>query len=217
MKKIIISIGAIIGLLIIGSIVSVRVPLPESVQAVAMVNGSKIEKEIFDSYMEQILNTQGLKDDTLDENKKTQIKDSIVNLLISQKLLEQAAIASGTTITQKEVEAQFNGVKVQFENPDEFYQLLASQDMTEEEFKHQIQTDLLIQKYTEEKIESMVLTMSSEELEQIYQTMSVDDIDEDIEMTEEEMRARVMRQNAQKFTFELIEQLKKSSQIEILI
>ena len=91
----------------------------------------------------------------LSDEEKKQIEQKILNQLVAQKLILQAAAEAQITVDENLVTQQVEAVKAQ------------RQDIPPDTLKELVQTDLTIQKVLEQEVASKV-TISDEEVQKIY-------------------------------------------------
>ena len=115
----------------------------------ATVNGQPIylsayEKEL--ARYEQAQEELGLQDDDT-----TNYREIVLNALIENQLIVQAAEASGFAITEEMIEARFAELQEAAGGPEPFIQWLATNQWTEEEFRQTLPVEML----TELMVESV--------------------------------------------------------------
>jgi hypothetical protein len=215
----------ILGLVLVGFLLGASILLKNNptiypvdpTKAVAIVNGIEIPKDELDVYFKQIILSQGKDENSLTEESKKQIHSSIVNMLVSQELLYQAAQAEGVTVDQRQVNANFTSIEKQFENKELFIKQLQSQNYTEESFREQIKKDLQVEKYLDVKLGLSKLTVNDDELQLGFEELSkIQDI-KTIEGNEDQIKNFVIGQKTQTLIMGLIEEIKSQAEIKILI
>ena len=112
---------------------------------VAVVNGDEISQEEF---IEFAISGGG-----------AQLLDQI----ILEKIIQQKADQEGITISDKELETKFNEFKDQVPSKDLFEEFLTQQGLTEESFREQMRTNLLLEKMVKAEIE-----VSDEEVREYF-------------------------------------------------
>ncbi|MDI6705074.1 MAG: SurA N-terminal domain-containing protein [Bacillota bacterium] len=173
-NRILIVIGVIILALVLGACGIVRKdPEVDKNSAVAKVNGQIITKEEFNqkfelyksSYEQQYGKDIWNKDI---EGKKfiDVVKEQVVEKLILDRLILEAADKQGIAVTQEEVSDEIASIKEYFEDEQKYLDFLTSQGMTEEQFADQVKKDLIITKYRDKLVEDV--TVSEKEVEDYY-------------------------------------------------
>jgi foldase protein PrsA len=141
--------------------------------AVAKVNGQVITKEEFSrnlelyksSYEQQYGRDIWNKD--IDGKKFIDVvKEQVVEKLILDKLILEAAQKQGIEVTQDEVDSEIKAIKDYFDNEQKFLDFLTSQNMTEEQFAEQVRRDLIITKFRDKAVEGV--TVSEKEMRDYY-------------------------------------------------
>jgi parvulin-like peptidyl-prolyl isomerase len=146
------------------STVSIELPSPDSAESgggptqdghplAARVNGQPIFLEAYQkqvSQTERALIEQGLiLEGEEGQTQLTQIRQNVLNGLIEQALIEQAAAAAGVSVTDQELEATVQeSIKVGQEQ-ESFDQWLAENDLTLDEFREIQRSQLLASKMIE--------------------------------------------------------------------
>lgn len=119
----------------------------------ARVNGQPIFLEVYEkqvSQTEQALFEQGLiLEGEEGQAQLTQIRQNVLNGLIEQSLIEQAAAAEGISVTDEELEATVQESITSGEGPESFDQWLAENDLTLGEFREIQRSQLLASKMIE--------------------------------------------------------------------
>ena len=92
------------------------------------------------------------------EGRLLDFKQRILDNLINQKLLEQAAKEKGITIDDAAVQTQIDQLKAGFKDDAQFKSALQSAGMTEESLKTQVREQLLTQKIVESLAKSTTAT-----------------------------------------------------------
>ncbi len=114
-------------------------------KTVATVNGSEITASELDERYESALplfEGQGLQVDGQEEEIKRQVLTGLVN----ETILLQKAEEAGIEITDEEVDIQFNQVREQFPDEEQYQNQLSQNNLTEEGLKENIRRDLIIGK-----------------------------------------------------------------------
>jgi parvulin-like peptidyl-prolyl isomerase len=119
----------------------------------ARVNGQPIFLEVYQkevSQTEQALVEQGLiMEGEEGQAQLTQIRQNVLNGLIEQALIEQAAAAAGISVTDEELEATVQESITVGQGKESFDQWLAENDLTLDEFREIQRSQLLASKMIE--------------------------------------------------------------------
>lgn len=193
--------------------------------AVALVNGEPITRDELDSQMDEMkefYEMQGIDLDSEEgEEMRAEMEEQLLEDLISQQLVLQAAEAGGFAAEDEEVDAEVQTVKDQFETEEEFTEALAEQDLTEEDFRGQVEEQLVIRAYFEAEMEERETEITEEELEERYQDYLEGQPEDEEPASFEEMKDQLEQmaeqEQMQKISEELLEELREDAEIEILL
>lgn len=119
-------------------------------ELVAKVNGEGIEMAALDSQIAQ-LNTSypNMFSGADGEGRLIDMKQRLLETLINQKLVEQAAKAKGIRVSDKDVEKQIQTLQSRFSDKSQFENALKSSGMTIESLTNQLKGQLINTKLTE--------------------------------------------------------------------
>jgi FKBP-type peptidyl-prolyl cis-trans isomerase (trigger factor) len=144
----------------------------ERTSIVATVNGEEITREQFETIKAQVAAQQGFDVNTLDEATLAQLDTEILESLISQALLRQAALDTGVTVPAEDIDAQVATVEQQFESIDAYQAALAAEGLTDESLRSQIERDLRTQAYLEQELQLSTITATEEEVNAAYEAVA---------------------------------------------
>jgi len=129
-------------------------PTQDGLPLAARVNGQPIFMELYEKQVaqtEQALFEQGLiLEGAEGEAQLAQIRRNVLNGLIEQVIIEQAAAAAGVSVTDEELEATVQASIVQGQGQESFDQWLAENNLTLEEFQEIQRSQLLANKMIEQ-------------------------------------------------------------------
>ncbi|WP_342388405.1 SurA N-terminal domain-containing protein [Salinicoccus bachuensis] len=140
---------------------------------VAEVNGEEITKEEFEqvytAQFQQAAMQQQMAGEEVDQD---QLKEQVVEGMVSQKLLIQEAGNSDISVPEEEVNETIDQLVEQngLESQDEFFAALEEQGMSEEEVRSQLETELKANKLIAE--EAGDIEPTEEELQTMYDEMT---------------------------------------------
>lgn len=140
--------GALAGSFLVGVLLTFAVTyflLGAQKDAVAEVNGEKITQ---DEFVEAVASGGGAQ---------------VLDQLITEKLIQQKAKQENVTVSDKDYEEKVAEIKEQLPSEDMFEQALAQQGLTEETFREQMETNLLL-----EKMLAPELKVSDKEIRQYF-------------------------------------------------
>lgn len=116
----------------------------------AKVNGEKISLAELDKQVEQLKKQYPDMFNGADgEGRLLDFKQRLLDNLINQKLVEQAAKDKGIEIAEADIDKQIEQLKSGFQDDEQFQSALKSAGMTEETLRQQIRDQLLTQKLIE--------------------------------------------------------------------
>lgn len=116
----------------------------------AKVNGDRISTEELDKQVEQLKKQYPDMFTGADgEGRLIDFKQRLLDNLVNQKLIEQAAKDKGISITDAEIEKQIEQLKSGFKDDEQFQSALKSANMTLDALRQQIRDQLLTQKLIE--------------------------------------------------------------------
>lgn len=198
----------------------------ETGEAVAIVNGEEISKEDFDytvqrismNYEQQGLSLEGEQGEAVLEG----IREEAMDILVEERILLQEAIKNGHSVTDEEVEEEFESLKGQFSSQEDFEQILEMNLLTEERLKKMLKTEMHIEHFFKEATENLEVSEaeSKEAYDRYFEEIKGTEVEEDFPSYEEikyDLEFEIMqeKQNAEFRT--IIETLKADSEINILI
>lgn len=145
---------------------------------------------------------------------KDAIKDQTLDELIAQELLKQDADKQGITVSDDEVQEEFDTFKE--ENKEQFAAYLEQFQLTESNFKEQIQLSLLLEKYIDKEVK--VEKVSDDEVKETYDKLKEqnDELPK-FEEAEEMIKNNLQEQKEQEALKSIIEKLKEKAKIKTLI
>jgi len=181
--------------------------------AVAKVNGESILQSEFDEHFKQEL--KGV--DESDTEALVRIKKQIVEELIDNKLLSQAANKSGIEVTQEDIDAQTSLIEQQIGGRESFLKQLTELGIDEDKFKSDIKSQLIIQKYILENVDISSVSVTDDEVTSFYEKIkTTQDNVPPLSEIKQQIIDQITLEKQQELVMELIKSLRSSSNIEIL-
>lgn len=214
MKKIIIGIVGL-GILIVAGVVFFMLNVNK--EKAAIVNGEDILLSEFEDFQDQFLTRQGIDVAVLDDAAKDQIKTMILDMLISQKLLAQAATDADIVVTAQDIDTQLSTIKSQFPDEATFAELLKTENLTEGQLKDQLKKDLLVQKYVNQQFDLEAISVSEAEVTSAYELISATQEIGELAEVRANLEQYVKGQKQQELIAKLVEDLRASADIDIRI
>lgn len=189
-----------------------------SKEAVSVVNGSEITLSELELTKSQLLQMQGADLESLDEETKVLLEAQALDILINQKLLEQAVEKSRISANKKEVNEQLESIKSRFEDSVAYEKALVEENTTEKELITKIKTNIITQKFLEEKLSLESITATEEEVTAAYEESIIgSEFFPTLEEVYGQVESSVIQQKQQILVNEFIQGLRESAQIETLI
>lgn len=184
---------------------------------IATVNGEEIYKDIFVSSLENMINAQRIQTD--DENAEqiiNELKDELIERIVDERLLTQAADEKGIEVTEQEIEENLVPITSRFESDEELEKRLQEEGFSMEDLRADIERLIKLDKFIEEYTTDVEIT--EEQLQQAYDEIvrsSQDDNPPSFEEYKEVLQARLEFEQQEKQVEQLVAELRKSSDIAI--
>lgn len=190
---------------------------PVTADPVATINDAEISNADFTAQQEQVLSSQGINSTSLDGETQNIIQNQVLNSLISQELLKQAAEAEGVTVSEEEIDTQLDTIKSQFADEATYEQALATQGLTETELRDQLTAELSVEQYLEATLDLSSITVSEEEVTAVYEEAAAQQELPPFEEVRGEVEQLALQQKRQPVINQHIEALQEVADIEIFI
>lgn len=179
--------------------------------AVASVNGDEIKGERYNPIYTQ-LKTQMAQygQDVSDLDK---LKEQTINVLVEQHLIRQDAASNGIKVSDKEVQSEFDSLKE--ENGDQLTAVLEQFNLTEDQFKRQLEDDLITTKYIDSQLE---IKVTDKEVEEYYNQLK--EQNEEIgklKDLKDQIKNQIKQQKTNEQLQKKVDKLKKDAKVETLI
>ncbi len=197
----------------------------ESQEVVATVNGEEIAREELEVMLEQQkqqYQMQGMDLDSEDmSDMLEQLERQILDSLVANLLMAQAAEEKGISVSEEELEQEYQDLVAQFGGEEELNQQLEAAGITREEIKEDIARTLPAQKYMEsykeENISEEDLEVSEEELKAVYDQYSAQMGEEfgEFEEVKPQLEEDLKRQKENEVLQSHVEELREEAEIEI--
>jgi len=185
---------------------------------VATVNSEEITRADFNTLQTQVATAQNIDLKTLDADAKTQFETQIVDTLVSQALLRQAIADSEMTVTDEQVDAQIETTKGQFETEEAYMAALKTGNLTEDQLRTNIRTELLTQAYLEQELKLSAVTANETEITTAYEQADFGEGEvPPLAEVRAQVEAFVIQQKQQALVNQFVETLRESAEVEILL
>ncbi|MCB9818826.1 SurA N-terminal domain-containing protein [Candidatus Nomurabacteria bacterium] len=196
--------------------------MEEADSAVARVNGEEISQSEYNRSVAQITGvyaSQGA--DPTDPNVIAAVNDQALNTLINRMLMANAALSTGIAVSDSEVETEFQAAVTSLGGEEALATALSENGLSEETLRSEIRTDLLINKYLENKLEVSSITVTDEEIEAAYDTAinSSENAEEIPELADvrDVISSQLLSEKQQVAINAELERLRQEASIEVLI
>lgn len=188
--------------------------------AVVRVNGEKIPQSLYDKNFEQLsmqATTQGA--DVADPAVLEQIKKQSIDVLVNSALLKQAARKAGIVVTEEQIAERYQGIVDAQGGEEALAARMAELKITKEALTKDIEDEILIQTHLDTAIDTKSLTVTPEEVEAFYKSVTANpEIDAPpLEEVKAQVEQEILYGKQQELIGSYIETLKKDAEIEVLI
>ena len=139
----------------------------------AVINGEKINQSDVTDRIDQILSSpqaQGV--DTTDPTLLAQVREQVLNELISTALLLQAAEAAGIVSDPEAVETEYQLAVTQTGGEEKLIEQLSAGGITVEEFRANLREQLIIRQFLTVNTTIFSISVTDEEVAEFYEQMS---------------------------------------------
>lgn len=187
--------------------------------AVATVNGVKITQETYQQSRQQIEASaiqQGA--DMTDPAVLTEITNQTIQTLINTELLKQEANKRNITVTAEDIQARYDTVVEQVGGQEALNSRLAELALTDAGLRSDITSELLIQALFAEVIDVSTITVTDEEVLEVYNQVNTSQ-DEKVPFDEvrEIIKSNIQLSKEQNQVTDFIESLRTTANIEIKV
>ena len=141
----------------------------EEVKVVAIVNGEEITTEDYNALVAQLAAQQGQSPEAFSSQLNEEQQSEIIDSLVSQVLISQAAIEAGINIDDSEVEQRIQDVISQVGGEETFDTLLDAEGLSQSDFRQTIESGLLSQAYLEQELDFESVTVTESEVSSLYE------------------------------------------------
>lgn len=192
-------------------------PLSVTADPVATVNGEEISNASFNNQQAQLISGQGVDPTTLGVDAQTAIRSQVLDSLISQELLKQAAADADVRAPETEVDAQVDAIKGQFQDEALYEQALTEEGLTEAELRAQLSVNLSIRPYLEQALGLASVTATEEEINRVYEEAAAQQDLAPLEEIRNEVEQLAIQQKQQLLIDQHIAELRGAADVEIFI
>lgn len=155
----------------LAALMLVQVSYPENARAKKVVD--RVAIVVNDSVV--TLSEYRQKEERIKRRKPETSKDEIVNTVISEILIEQAAARNEISVSKQEMQDSLNEMKKSLELDDEgFVQMLAEKNTSFKEFFADMRLQILTRKLVQSEIARRGISIDDEKVEQVYMKINPD-------------------------------------------
>lgn len=192
----------------------------EAGEAVAKVNGVDVSRRDYEQSLEELttaFSQQGL--DVADATVKAQMEEQALRGAVNKELLLQAAANENVTVSDEDVEGEYQKVVASVGGAEFLAVALSSMGRSEAELREDLKEQLIIDRFVKDKTSYEELNVSDEEIATYYQEASTANPDEipPLEEVKEALRSQLLFQKQQQVVGEFIDSLRATATIEILL
>ncbi len=207
-------------------------PVPV-IEAAAVVNGVPIAMADYESSLAQTIATYeqyGITFDTEEsEPLKKEISDQVIQTLVDNEILLQEARERGFDISQERLAEELEILKGQFTTPEEYDTALSAAGYTEEDLMAMMADEIVINDYLMDLVKA--IEISEEEIAAYYEDALItaqaqyDDLEDPeepfsfptLEESVEAIKSELLAARQQEIIEDVIEGLRETADIEILL
>lgn len=188
-------------------------------EAVAVVNGQKIARSIYDGRYAQLAAVVASQGQSATSTEiADEIKKQTLDNLVTETLLLQEADKEGIKVNTEEVNTQFTQSKAQFADDAAFQKALTDQGYIEGTFREFLTRGNIIQQYLLAHVDMSSAAATEEEVKNLYNQASASGTNvPPLEQVRAQVESQIVQQKQQVLITNFVNQLKASSTIETLI
>lgn len=190
---------------------------------VATVDGEGISKQQYEKELEATKASyaqQGMPVDQMDSKQQEELEKSVLDQMINAELLLQSAEKDGISVEDKEIDAELEKIKGNFEDEKQFEDALKKNEMTEKDLKGQLKKQLTVNKYLDGKIGKVEAT--DEEIQAMYDqytqlAKAQEQEPEKLEKIKPQLEQQVLSEKENEKISKFVEDLRKENEDKIKI
>ena len=182
---------------------------------VAIVNGEEIGRRAYDNATTQFASIAAAQGVTLSE---AEIQTQVLNSLINNRLLVQEAHKNGASATDAEVQAEYELIVENSGGADAFNTQIESLGITEAQVRSELAEQLAVNKFLMAKVTAANATTTEEEVTAFYADLTAANAEVPaLEEIRAQIEEQILVQKQQQEVTQLVEALRASATVEILI
>ncbi|MFP4642676.1 MAG: SurA N-terminal domain-containing protein [Dehalococcoidia bacterium] len=218
--------GVLISLMSLGLVAGCGTPASEtptpnedSSGAVAIVNGEEIAMKEFQRQLDQTEAMYEQQDTSFPEGEELmQLKQQIVDQLVDQALLVQEADSRDITVSEDEIQSQYEETVKRFEDEDAFEQELEEQGLSREDLKNLIADNIKIESLQDAVLEEAEIDAPTEdEVRELYDQYSQEQELPSFDEIKSQLEDQLLQQRQDEVIQGFIQELKEESTVEVLL
>ncbi|MCI0679795.1 SurA N-terminal domain-containing protein [bacterium] len=186
-------------------------------KTLAIVNGEKIKQKEFDKRLAQAIAPFEAEGGDLDASGlREQVETQLLQDMIHEKLLLQYAKANNISVTDEEVNAEYERVKGLFGSEEEFMKKVEEEGLTLDEVRTVMRDQLIIRSVIDQHIASLSIEVTDEEVRDVYDRAS--ESEENLppfEEVKEEIREQIKQKKTSDAILAFLNKLFEEGEVEI--
>ena len=188
-------------------------------EVVATVNGVDLTRAEYNRIRQQVLqNAQMMGMDINDPDTQMQVNEQAIDTLVNTELIRQAAVASGSSVSQEQIEARFVEIVEQVGGEEALADSLEQLGLTEESLRTDIEQELVIQQFLDGAVDTEGLIATDAEVDELYEASGgaeaglppIDEVRPQIEQ-------QILANKENELINELVESLRTDAEIDVHI
>lgn len=187
---------------------------------VAMVNGTELTREEFDSIVEYNVAYYESQGSQLSDEDLETIQELVLESMIDDYLLLDAADNAGFTPETVDVDGEIASlIEEQFEDESKFEEYIQDLGLNRDEYREQMARVLMIDEHLEAELELSQVEVSEDELNAAVDDFmeSDDEMELEREYVEEYFASTLVEEKTNEMIYEYLEELRADSEIEYLL
>lgn len=184
---------------------------------IATVNGTKITREELDAQLMQLSQNPNIPTPKPEEEEKyKQFEEMVAQQLVNDALIYTKAKENGHSVSEEDVEKEYDVIKAKFPNEEEFAKQLELMKLSESILKDTIRKQRTIDQHYKELFKDKDLTASDVEARTLYDTHLQDkDNMPKFEEIKEQIKQELGQQKMHQHLATHIQELRKDADIQI--
>ncbi|MCI0566320.1 SurA N-terminal domain-containing protein [bacterium] len=186
-------------------------------KTLAIVNGEKIKQKEFDKRLAQAIAPFEAEGGDLDASGlREQVETQLLQDMIHEKLLLQYAKANNISVTDEEVNAEYERVKGLFGSEEEFMKKVEEEGLTLDEVRTVMRDQLIIRSVIDQHIASLSIEVTDEEVRDVYDRASESEENlSPFEEVKEEIREQIKQKKTSDAILAFLNKLAEEGDVEI--